>query len=162
MLGTLALLWSDSARTKNPIAKMAATQKINRAALDIFILLVLSCAPAYGILCRTAPDALRFSNGNIAQAPATKASRILNSSGKTYQPLQQKGNRPVTSEMCDGSQAIQFDRVNVVSHRAGALILPSLKSRCATPRPNLRCRARCGCWTRPCDWSSSRSRRRCD
>jgi hypothetical protein len=31
----------DSARTKIPIAKMAASQKINRAALDIFILLVL-------------------------------------------------------------------------------------------------------------------------
>ena len=30
----------DSARTKIPIAKMAATQKINRAALDIFIMLV--------------------------------------------------------------------------------------------------------------------------
>jgi hypothetical protein len=30
----------DSARTKIPIAKMAASQKINRAALDIFILLV--------------------------------------------------------------------------------------------------------------------------
>jgi hypothetical protein len=68
----------DSARTKNPIAKMAATQKINRAALDIFILLVLFCAPAFGIsLCRTAADALRFSNRNIAQARAKKASRIF-------------------------------------------------------------------------------------
>ena len=41
----------DSARTKNPSAKMAVTQKINRAALDIFILLVLFCAPAFGIYC---------------------------------------------------------------------------------------------------------------
>jgi hypothetical protein len=39
----------DSARTKNPSAKMAASQKINRAALGIFILLVLSYAPALGI-----------------------------------------------------------------------------------------------------------------
>jgi hypothetical protein len=31
----------DSARTKIPIARMAAIQKINRAALDIFILVVL-------------------------------------------------------------------------------------------------------------------------
>jgi hypothetical protein len=31
----------DSARTKIPIAKMATSQKINRAPLDIFILLVL-------------------------------------------------------------------------------------------------------------------------
>jgi hypothetical protein len=46
MLGALALLWPDSARAKIPIAKMAPTQKINRAALDIFILLVLSFAPA--------------------------------------------------------------------------------------------------------------------
>jgi cytochrome b561 len=97
LLGTLALLWPDSARTKNPIAKMAANQKINRAALDIFILVVLFCAPAYGIsLCRTAADALRFSNRNIAQAPAKKASRIFKHQRQTYQP---KGNRPVTSEM---------------------------------------------------------------
>jgi hypothetical protein len=44
-----ARLSPDSARTKNPSAKMAVTQKINRAALDIFILLVLFCAPAFGI-----------------------------------------------------------------------------------------------------------------
>ena len=51
----------DSARTKIPIAEMAASQKINRAALDIFILLVFFYAPASGIsLCRIAADALRF------------------------------------------------------------------------------------------------------
>ena len=38
----------DSARTKNPTAKMAATQKINRAALGIFILLFFY-APAFGV-----------------------------------------------------------------------------------------------------------------
>jgi hypothetical protein len=43
----------DSARTKNPSAKMAVTQKINRAALDIFILFILFYAPALVIsLCR--------------------------------------------------------------------------------------------------------------
>jgi hypothetical protein len=67
----------DSARTKIPIAKMAATQKINRATLDIFIMLVLFYAPASGIsLCRIAADALRFSAWDIAQALAKKASRI--------------------------------------------------------------------------------------
>jgi|SRR6476660_1525037 len=57
----------DSARTKIPIAKMAASQKINRAALDIFILLVLFYAPASGLpcvesqlmLCDSAPRILR-------------------------------------------------------------------------------------------------------
>jgi hypothetical protein len=39
-------------------------------------------------LCRNAADALRFGNGNIAQARVKKASRILSNSGKTYQPLQ--------------------------------------------------------------------------
>jgi len=57
---------------------MAAIQKINRAALDIFILLVLFYAPASGIsLCRIAADALRFSAPDIAQATAKKASRIF-------------------------------------------------------------------------------------
>ena len=36
-----ARLSPDSARTKNTIAKMAASQKIARTALDLFILLVL-------------------------------------------------------------------------------------------------------------------------
>src|SRR5882724_9269194 len=76
--GVLALLWPDSARTKNPIAKMAVTQKINRAALDIFILLILFYAPAFGIsLYRIAADALRFNARDIAQALAKKASRIF-------------------------------------------------------------------------------------
>jgi hypothetical protein len=37
----------DSARTKNPVATMTATQHINLAAFDIFMLLVLFCAPAF-------------------------------------------------------------------------------------------------------------------
>jgi hypothetical protein len=68
----------DSALTKNPTAKMAASQKSNRAALDIFIMLVLFCAPAFGIsLCRIAADALRFGAQELAQAPAKKASKIF-------------------------------------------------------------------------------------
>jgi hypothetical protein len=42
--GAFARFSPDSARTKIPSAKMAAIQKINRAALDIFIILVFSCA----------------------------------------------------------------------------------------------------------------------
>jgi len=57
---------------------MAVTQKINRTALDIFILLILSSAPAFrDFLCRIAADAMRFSARDIAQAPAKKASRIF-------------------------------------------------------------------------------------
>jgi hypothetical protein len=39
----------DSARTKNPVATMTANQKINLAAFDIFMLLVLFWAPAFRI-----------------------------------------------------------------------------------------------------------------
>ena len=75
----------DSARTKIPIAKMAASQKINRAALDIFILLVFFYAPASGIsLCRIAADALRFSGPDIAQALAKKASRSFFAEEETF------------------------------------------------------------------------------
>src|SRR5258707_10816987 len=80
VFGVFARFSPDSARTKNPIAKMAVTQKINRAALDIFILLVLFYAPASGIWwCRIAADALRFylCARDIAQALAKKASIIF-------------------------------------------------------------------------------------
>jgi hypothetical protein len=46
-----ARFWPDSARTKHPTAKMAATQKINRAAFDIFILLVFSMRQHSGFSC---------------------------------------------------------------------------------------------------------------
>jgi hypothetical protein len=42
MFAILARFSLDSARTKNPIAKIATSQKINRAAFDVFILLVSS------------------------------------------------------------------------------------------------------------------------
>ena len=90
----------DSARTRIPIAKMAASQKINRAALDIFILLVLFYAPAFGIcLCRNAADALRFSGRHIAQAPAKKASEIFKQQRQNLSTVAIKGNRSVTSEI---------------------------------------------------------------
>jgi hypothetical protein len=72
-----ARLWPDSARIRNPTAKMAASQKINRAALDVFIVLLLFYASVRWILFRIAGEALRFSAGDIARAPATKASRIF-------------------------------------------------------------------------------------
>ena len=56
--GAFARFSPDSARTKIPSAKIAATQKINRAALDIFIILAFH-APGSGIY-RIAADALRF------------------------------------------------------------------------------------------------------
>jgi hypothetical protein len=62
VFGVFVRFSPDSARTKIPIAKIAASQKINRAALDIFIMFVLFSAPASGIsLYRIAADALRFS-----------------------------------------------------------------------------------------------------
>ena len=76
--GAFARFSPDSARTKIPIAKMAVTQKINRAALDTFILLILFYAPAFGIsLYRIAAGALRLDSRDIAQTRAKKASRIF-------------------------------------------------------------------------------------
>jgi hypothetical protein len=56
---------------------MATSQKINRAAFDIFIVLVLFYASVRWILFRIAGEALRFCAGNIAQAPLINASRIF-------------------------------------------------------------------------------------
>jgi hypothetical protein len=78
MFSVVVRFWPDSARTKIPSAKIAATQKINRAALNIFILLVFFYAPALRVfLCRIAAGALRFNTRDIAQARAKKASRIF-------------------------------------------------------------------------------------
>ena len=71
---------------------MAVTQKINRAALDIFILLVFFCAPACGIsLCRIAADDLRFSRRNTAQAPAKMASKIFTQ--QRAKPIKRRNKR---------------------------------------------------------------------
>jgi hypothetical protein len=45
--GMLTGFSPDSARTKNPVATRTVTQKINLATFDIFMLLVLFCAPAF-------------------------------------------------------------------------------------------------------------------
>jgi hypothetical protein len=50
-------------------------------------------------LCRTAADALRFNNRNVAQAAATKASGIFKATASKRSIGAIKGNRPVTGEM---------------------------------------------------------------
>jgi hypothetical protein len=77
-----ARFWPDSARTRHPTAKIAASQKINRAAFDIFILLVLFYASVRWILFRIAGEALRFNTQDVAQAPANKTSRIFTRQGQ--------------------------------------------------------------------------------
>jgi hypothetical protein len=47
MLGMLERFPPDSARTKNPVATITATQKIDLAAFDFFMILVLFCASAF-------------------------------------------------------------------------------------------------------------------
>jgi hypothetical protein len=87
-----ARFWPDSARTRHPTAKIAASHKVNRAAFDIFILLVFFYAPALWIpLCGNAADALRLTAQDIEQAPATKASRIL-------KRQRQKASTPATKK----------------------------------------------------------------
>jgi len=84
----LVRLSPDSARTKNPSAKMAVTQKINRAALDIFILLVLFCASACGIHCIESQLTLCDSvTGILRRRLRKRQAESLSDSGKTYQPL---------------------------------------------------------------------------
>jgi hypothetical protein len=45
--GMLACFSADSACTKNPVPMRTASQKINLAAFDLFMLLVLFCASAF-------------------------------------------------------------------------------------------------------------------
>jgi len=78
MFAIFARFSLDSARTRIPIAKIAASQKINRAALDVFILLVFFYSPGFGIRCvETHLTLCDSSSGNVAQAPKKKASRIF-------------------------------------------------------------------------------------
>jgi hypothetical protein len=85
----LVRLSPDSARTKNPSAKMAVTQKINRTALDIFILLVLFCAPAFGIYYVESQLTHCGSVAEILRRPQQKRqAKSLSNSRKTYQTLQ--------------------------------------------------------------------------
>jgi hypothetical protein len=75
----------DSARTKIPMAKMAASQKINRAALDIFITVgPFFIRQHWGIsLCRNALT-LHAQSPEFAQAVANNASRIFGPNEETF------------------------------------------------------------------------------
>jgi len=98
-----ARFWPDSALIKIPMAKMATSQKINRAAFDNFILLLFFYAPAFRIsLCRNAAGALRSSAQDNAQQPAKNASRIFKQRQQNLSNAAKKGNRSVTSEVSGG------------------------------------------------------------
>jgi hypothetical protein len=77
VFGAIARFWTDSARTKIPSAKTAAIQKINRAALDIFILLSSSTRQHYEFLVESQLTLCNSSVGNVAQTIATNASSIF-------------------------------------------------------------------------------------
>jgi hypothetical protein len=67
---------------------MAVTQKINRAALDIFILLVLFYAPAFRIFCVESQLTHCGSVAEILRRRRRKRqAKSLSNRGKTYQPL---------------------------------------------------------------------------
>ena len=77
---------------------MAVTQKINRAALDIFILLVLFYAPAFRISCVETQLTLCGSITEILRRrPRRKASRIFQQQRQNLSNSAIKGNRSVTS-----------------------------------------------------------------
>jgi len=100
MLGMLERFPSDSARTKNPVATMTATQNINLAAFEIFMLLILFYAPAFAIsFCRIAVGALRFGAQDLAQGSAKKASEIFKQQRQNLSNAAIKGNGSVTSGM---------------------------------------------------------------
>jgi hypothetical protein len=79
-----ARFWPDSARTRIPRAKIAAIQKINLAALDVFIVLVFFYASLRRILFRIAGEAQRFGASDIARAPANRQAESSSESGKTH------------------------------------------------------------------------------
>jgi hypothetical protein len=85
----LARFWPDSARTRNPSAKIAVTQKIKRAPLDIFILLVLFYAPAFGVSCvETQLTHCGSITEILRRRPQRRQAESFSNSGKTYQTLQ--------------------------------------------------------------------------
>src|SRR5262245_11003584 len=89
----------DSARIKMPIARMAASQKINRAALDVFILLVLFYASVRWILFRIAGEALRFNIDMLRWRPQRTQEEFLNNRQDRITPGLKNGNRTVTNAM---------------------------------------------------------------
>ena len=68
---------------------MAVTQKIKRAPLDIFILLVLFYVPAFTISCIETQLTLCGSTTEILRSrPRRRQAESFSNSGKTYQTLQ--------------------------------------------------------------------------
>jgi len=93
-------------RTCAPLARFSAHQKSDRkngcdpknqpCCIRYFHVVVLLRASIRDLIVSNAADALRFSNRNIAQAPAKKASRIFK---QQRQNLSVKGNGSVTNEV---------------------------------------------------------------
>src|SRR3954471_22156879 len=71
----------DSARTKNAIAKISATQKTSRPAFDLFMLLVLFCAPAFYICFYIEPQLTPYgsSGTRCCAGTGTKAKQNVSS-----------------------------------------------------------------------------------
>src|SRR5438034_11733717 len=77
----LARLSPDSACAKNPVATKTATQKINLAAFDIFIRVLVSLrASKPNLLHGNAADTLRFSDGILRRCVQKTQAECLNES----------------------------------------------------------------------------------
>jgi hypothetical protein len=97
MFSAVVRFWPDSARTKIPSAKTAATQKINRAALDIFILLVLFYAPALrGFYVESQPALYGSMSGILRRHPRRRQAESLNGRQDRGVSSVRNGNRTVT------------------------------------------------------------------
>jgi len=86
-----ARFWPDSARIKIPMAKMATSQKINRAAFDNFILLVFSMRRHSGFRSVETQLTLCGSLLRIMRSSLRKTqAESLSNGSKTCQTLQKK------------------------------------------------------------------------
>jgi hypothetical protein len=94
VFGILVRLSPDSARTKNPTAKMTAIPKTNRAAFDIFMSCCFLCASVRFFLHETTPDALRFSARMLRKQSQETQAQCLT---RSHYLRQKKGNRTVTN-----------------------------------------------------------------
>jgi len=93
--GILARLSPDSARTKNTIANIIASQNVSRTTafnrFMILFFLLRASVPEFSFDSdRTAADALRFGAGNTAQEPPRKARKIFSLKGSENDFLPQK------------------------------------------------------------------------
>jgi hypothetical protein len=78
MFGMLKCFPPDSARTKNPVATMTATQNISLAAFGIFILLVLFCAPAFRFFVESQLTLCGSVRTMLRRQPGTRQAESLN------------------------------------------------------------------------------------